>query len=275
LIGSLNPISDNAIKRFVERARVPAVAEDLGAIGVQNPVSLLAREIVMAPEAVADGGLQVLDFPKLHFMAGRDFFQHAQAHFSDFEKSEKARIQTAKLEHSTLLSRWRNLKGDSDQDAQAVFNVVCGAAAQNIKDNWNQVNLLCKLAAAPMAMHSKLGDHSPFKPAAVSSLRRLHGEEKPLKSGNPRDLINEAKIFESYDSPYLQLSPQILAEETLPCFNETNPDSVVCQGAVIHALAIRGYGAMAREALSRSSSELRRSREFGQLENLVTAAFTE
>lgn len=73
LIGMKIPIEYSS-SRITDRWKIPEVKQELEELGIHTPLHLWAQEIPLLQGSFLNQGLQVLDFPKLSFMAGKDFF---------------------------------------------------------------------------------------------------------------------------------------------------------------------------------------------------------
>ena len=136
LIGSEEPIDDAAFARMTARFSAGTVKEKLEIIGFKSVDAVLGQEYPISVRNFEEGGLHSLDFPRLSFSAGMDFFMQKQVDFNEVSAKMTAMPWVVAGRPNTLIAKRypaEKLKTMSETELVDLMVAVCKLPAGKVE----------------------------------------------------------------------------------------------------------------------------------------------
>ena len=269
ILGSRETVGVTELENFSKKTNKPEIRKELEEIGLASPESLLSLEVPAAAAFFSDGALHTLDFPKLSFAAGKDFFQEENSDISQIVSSGNSRHLLGTANRQSLMAQWS--KRHPLRNPETLFQLArvhCNRKNPEFVDGWNQSSKSCQQLLIALATYKLIPEKNIDSEALVQT-RELMGLQALGARSSPelRIPINLAKTairtFASLDSEYLPLRLDILMKRSAPCLASTERPALECRAQLVETLIDRGYLQEARgllDQLNKSSEQMPRSK---------------
>jgi spermidine synthase len=265
ILGSETAFSDKNLEVLEQRFYVPEVKRELEKIKISSPSKLIGFEVLNSAKAFFDQGLHLLDFPKLSYKAGKDFFKGQNA---DVERLTESLLNVPfniLASRDTVFSIFSK-KHSSDEWNQKKKDLgeICVAIESAVLDpNWLKMNRLCRGAFFLAVREGRL----KAEPNADNITTSLFQDFDPKIW-----TIQRAKGFiAGYVLVHSSLFPipkDELIAKTEICQKSNLLEAVNCKFNLINALLVSGYFVEAESFLNQFDAHLRSVMRPEELESL-------
>lgn len=249
-IGSNQPIDAGEIDFRWNRNHV--ARHDLSTVGINAVDTLLAHELPVNPRIFAGMGSHSLEFPKLAFAAGRDFFKGQMTDVDSFVRLPPVKPWLA-VSQQQLLSSERRSTLASEESIEKQISLICGSSRIDELSKPFRTNAECQnLLAAHVGTVGRKFD-GLFGDQVVTLLRYLSTKNSSQKPPVVRDIEDATDIISTFDrssSGFLTLSGDKLIGLVSPvCPLEVKITAIRCRINLVVTLAANGNPALAEEQL--------------------------
>lgn len=254
LIGSLDPLRKEALIAAQERFGLPEVEKELGKVGVKALSSLLADELWLPTSIFSKAGYHSLDFPKLSYRAGRDFFMQAGTDLNLLPEQEHYRATTRSYWDRSLLADYVSLQAEKGNaiSQEDLAKYYCGNDRSSFFPGWRGAPFPCKALLVSLAVDQKMALDKNFSSNEITVLRALkEGTALKTKAASLEDAATAARLFADYRSPFLPISGERLLTYSADCFADKTPKHIECRIKIFQALAWNGFSELAHEQFDR------------------------
>ncbi len=259
-LGTKAKIDSLALQRMAYRYNgLPAVQQSLKEMGVPNPEALLATELPLPSALYRLAETHTLEFPKLAYAAGKDFFiaDEIDLHRILSRRSYRpwARRQSTKL----LIGDWLKQSNEQLLSLKRYAKAACRSETVELSDRWPISTKACKSALIALVTMGEID----AKPETPYGLKESDVELIRALIRAPNDELNEefwqsfgAKlpikevetmiaVYRAHDSAFLPLSLRKLVFSAYPCLTQKTKEALRCRSELIDAIARNGYGRFA------------------------------
>ncbi|MBI3534650.1 MAG: hypothetical protein HY072_04100, partial [Deltaproteobacteria bacterium] len=123
---------DMAARRF----ELPKIKEDLEILGLHSVEGLLSLELPLSPALFQDAGVHTLEFPRLTYQAGKDFFKGLGASPWAYLQTDKLKGVTRLETEKSLIKTWFDKAGDKTLVLKNIAQDTCGQKKAQFFQNW-------------------------------------------------------------------------------------------------------------------------------------------
>jgi spermidine synthase len=245
------------------------IRDDLKLIKILDIESLLELETWLPVQLYADEQKHTLEFPKLAYAAGKDFFMDRSVEYKDLidrlDYSPWIRRKSSDILFSYLVSQTEN----KVESLVRYTNMACKKfnLFDELPKNLEILYPHCKEASIALSLVGKISHKNNFTEQEAALIRQLlinsdsqEEEETWIKLGlssTLHDLRKLIALFTNYDSAFTPLSPKKLILATQSCFATNSDEATTCQIELTYALANRGWGVLAKNTYDRLSSSIK------------------
>ncbi|OVE79981.1 hypothetical protein BVY02_01705, partial [bacterium J17] len=258
VVGSKQPLGANVIERVSKRFELKPLAKDLADVGITSVEDLLSREILLPKEMFRSFGYHTLEFPRLAFQAGKDFFGVKQANVRSLHESPPLLPWGTIYEKRSLLAQYlkSGLKEESKIDYLQIAENICLKKPALTRD-WNKQSKRCLKATIGLLSRDKL-DYPDGIQALADKLRSeirivqfmLDSTKEPMRVALSIDEANVLiSLFVQFNSIFLPLDADKLIAAVQICFNDQSEESLNCQAELALAAAVAGKAERAEKLL--------------------------
>lgn len=264
MLGADSPIGSGSLAAMQERyEKLPAVRKALAQVGVPTPEALLARELWLPKEMFAGAVKQTLDFPRLSYWAGRDFYEEVDVNISSYYFRAEVQPWIRKAAPSSLIVLAKSISAEPARQLKEYARASCHLSDVQFFEEWEKRILPCRGALFALGVIGGIPLNRFFPPQGEIIGRLLAKTESSeqwrgiLSRLNVEGADTIMEFFSKFDSPFLPLSLDRLREAAGPCFVEQSKAALDCRLKLITVLARTGHGAQAEQALKRLQLEHR------------------
>jgi spermidine synthase len=231
LVGSSEPFDPEMPDRFKSRVRRPEIQGDLRLFGISEPEQLLALERWLDPKAFAEYGRHTLEFPKLAFEAGKDFFLQEDVNLEKLQNTPAWGALARERGRDSLLAQTMGLPL-SDDVAMRYGEIACGVAPLRIYSGFPLAARSCRSILGKLLVTGKIGIGEGLLESDLQLLKYLSGEinsPPEPKTDSMADAVRASTLFGYFDSPLFELSLERLSLLVRPCFESDSNVAKACQ----------------------------------------------
>jgi predicted membrane-bound spermidine synthase len=229
LLGSLKPIDLSSLIGARQLLQLPDIAKDLSDTGFPTLESLLAREIQLPSRAYQDAGIQTLEFPKLSYSAGYDFFLDGTAPAPALADDSRWRGASYALWQNSLLALQLNDVA-LPQRLETIARNICRVESPLLTEGWQRLERRCRQALIAWAVQTGYSSNSASAQAVIESLTPFVIDGKQLDSA---DTIAQAARVASnaseYTSPWLMIDLARFEKYAEICFDSITESALSCR----------------------------------------------
>lgn len=202
LLGSETALDVDRLKLADERAARPAIRQDLAGISLPSLPALLAGETAIPRQAFEAGGIQTLDFPKLSYQAGYDFFLDASITPDTFAEDPRWRRFHYRQWNNSLLATL--LRHSAEQlSLKAIASLMCRTDTPAILPGWQKLTRSCRLALLAAAARDDIENHAQDAEATIRVLKEFSAPSPTRMESTPEQRLTRLRILnESISSWY-------------------------------------------------------------------------
>jgi spermidine synthase len=269
ILGSLEPLSQKNIISIEKRYKNQEVARELKLIGIESPAQLLQFEVLNSTKAFADSGLHLLDFPKLSYKAGKDFFLGKNSNIVQVSEGLFNLPFNIVGSSQSLFSTFLDFHSSEDSlRKKKDLAQMCPAIADgSISSKWLNANRLCR-GALFQALRKGWFDAEDLMSEKVTKALMEDGDLKKWS-------LADAKFFligyERVHSNLFPIPKSELLKKTEVCLKHTSAEAGQCVFNLVHMLYSSGLFAEAETILATHKEWLKSivsSEEFESIESL-------
>lgn len=165
IIGSENALSDEALRKFIERFESAEIKPEFAGVGIDSIEKLLAREVLLTPAMFQGYGFHSLENPRLAFQAGQDFFSGKFAEVDQIANLKERRTELLKAYQSSVFERFAKLNPKADRSL--FTRVACKRSELGFFPDWEKASYACQRGLIELAQSGKIPE------AAGSAGQRL------------------------------------------------------------------------------------------------------
>jgi hypothetical protein len=259
LLGSQYPLDEDTIPWLRSKSSISPIKRDLEVLGINRIESLANYEVVAARASFQDAGIQTLEYPKLSYLAGYDFFLGSTSSISNFNQDLRWQKETWKLEQRSLL----RLLAESRYDGKPLKHMLryaCNFSSDKIPENWKSYKLPCQRLFIAAIFSGELAENSLELSASINLLRKTQSNASIAPLVTSKEAAELAKFAVTYRSAWLPLNIDNILINTQSC-EVTNSE---CRLYIAQLLVIQGNSEQAKEilnsiAISSLSNQLRKT----------------
>ena len=248
MLGSASSLDNTIIPWLNKKFATEPVREDLGTLGIKSVSDLARFEVFVPPASFAGAGHQTLEFPKLSYLAGYDFFLDATASLSFFNENLRWLSKTWELERKSIL---RLLAEDGNERAPIKFLLrhTCNFPNESIPEKWKSLPPEClRLAFAAAFADEIIAYPTDF----ARDLALIRKAQNTLPNGTTSSLTEAAeltKLLVTYRSSLLPINGEALLSHIQPCLDSSEPVASECRINLAQILTITGDEKRAKQLL--------------------------
>ncbi len=253
MLGTKTPLSATVLTVLNERFQNPEIKKELEELGIRSPEELLALELPLSTQIFKNAGIHTLEFPKLTYQAGKDFFRGLSTNLWQLLEFETIRPLSREGSTHTLLSAYLK-QGDPHflDRLKNVARISCGLQKEvQFFPGWDQRSTkICRDSLVALAAKGAIPPENGFTPDSARRLQEL--AQDPIKMPSHSKIKNELKVlvederkidirlFASSDSVFLPLSEEKLFKKSATCFDGESEKNLKCRTQLIEALFYTG-----------------------------------
>lgn len=259
LLGGHQPLGASELELLVKKFERGEINSELKELGITTIEGLLALELPYPQVLAKNAGIHSLDYPKLSFAAGKDFFIGGQLELDSFFSREENQPWEATYVSSMLLASW--LK-DRSLELSVIENIAKnGCDTNNFKlPPTGTKSRVCNSSLALLAAKRKTKIDSFTLSNEINAFQKLL--EAKEQAGTPiipaqttQEGFSAISAFKKYTSPVAKIPVTVLKNYIVPCL-DSEQAGIECRVKYIEALCALGLVGDA-------------SIEFGNLEELL------
>ena len=240
LLGSDTKIGDHNIAALEQKLRAPSVREDLEQINIKTPSDLLALELLWPKEAFANGGLHSLEFPKLAYAAGYDFFMATSFDIPTLQDQPWMRVWS-QFSFAMSLAESLHRTHRTPETLKDLVKAWCHMEKIEFGPNWRTLTRSCRQGLA-MAVQARILDNKGgFMPWELEVLMlRAASPSRGIATTkwSPQEVENRLHFIEEYSAAFPDLQAREILNLGASCGRDT--DSIKCKAQMVSALATFG-----------------------------------
>lgn len=256
-IGTKEPIGELALQRMVYRYDgLPEVQQSLAEIDIPNIESLLALELPLPTSLYRLAETHTLEFPKLAYSAGKDFFLAEEIDLKRILSRRTYQPWSRRQSSKLLIGDWLKTSSTQLDSLKRYAGAACRMKNVELTERWTVSTKDCRAALIALVM---MGELDP-KPEASYGLKESDVELIRALIRAPGDQLNEEfwqtfgsklpinevqtmiSVFRRHDSAFLPLSLRKMIFSSYSCLTQKTKEALRCRSELIEALARSGYG---------------------------------
>lgn len=259
ILGSMEPIDDEALAAFERRYdAIPFVRESLKQITIADKSGVLGLELWIRREQFPGAELQTLEFPKLAHRAGWDFFLGEDVNMTALFDGNERRLWARAYAAKSLIVPFLRAQGQNAEVVRSYAESACDTKVANFFQRWKSELKPCRDSLVALGVMGAIQADNGIRPEELNLLRRLRtsgsaADLDPWRAfGNVADipgLHNLYDLFGSYDSEFLNLSPERLLLASAKCLDQTTDEALQCRAHLVETLAVTLHPEQAAEVL--------------------------
>src|SRR5262249_13351934 len=153
-----------------ERYKDPGVERELTDGGIDSVDALLGREVWFTPAIARGLPTHTLDFPKLSYRPGKDFFMGKITSISELIDNEVRRTLTRARYNSLLFTEWNKEFRKHEPDLNELAQDFCQTKELRFYPDWDKESYQCKSAMVGLVAEGKLNPYQYLLPERVKVL---------------------------------------------------------------------------------------------------------
>jgi predicted membrane-bound spermidine synthase len=252
LLGSLSALGPGNVAAARGRWNFPVVRGDFRQINVDNTWQVWVSEVPALPEVFAGGGIHSLEFPKLSYMAGRDFFHERKFSLGEFAVKPMSRplMKPFFRESLSALEMSNPPPGmDADRMLDDWVKTSCKIENAGFFAGWTESHERCIQGLVALAKRRGGTAVQAADQAAAGMLEMVHVLEgsKPLEV--PAGYEKAVKYRGGLLAFYVDMNSEVLPiraavtkirEIGMPCVRANGADAEGCTISYLNSLVVAG-----------------------------------
>ncbi len=285
MLGSGTPFEDASLDRVSEVfQKNPEARLALEQVEVNSPESLFAHELWLPPQYFWQFPPQTLEFPRLAYAAGKDFFQGVDFDVWPFTNQTMVRPWSRRSASNAFFVGWIKRAADKNAVIREYVKTSCGTSEPKLFEDWQNANAACRATLSAFVLSGQISGEPIVNHGDVQKARALADEaarvfplaraEVPVTAATIGEVEKLVQVFDWFDSPLTPLSPDKLLSASKPCGESLSREQIQCRAKLATALAKHGYGELAEKivvSIEPGKSELGED-AFSLLERIVESA---
>lgn len=261
MLGSMKELGEDAVDALFQRYESnEPVRQSLAQVAIANAAELFGLEIWASKEQFQEYQIQTLEFPRLAYMAGVDFFLNNDAELGMMFNDVSDRLWSRAAARRSLIYILMRQAKDPTSVLKSYIRAACDVNQPGFVEGWTERFDNCKTALVALAIDEKL-EYPENGPAEnkMETLRRLRETDSTpdlsewmslVPSVTPDSAESFFELFEAYDSIFASLSVEKLLVISVPCLNGITREALLCRAHLVRTLAVTGYPKLANEVLA-------------------------
>jgi spermidine synthase len=259
VLGSRRPIADSAVLNLKQRYESnEKVRKALAQVGFESVERLLATEFWLPTEYFFESQTHTLEFPKLSYAAGRDFFLNERVNTFHLLEGPMSKPWVRRGSAKALIGYWLSLQEDFSAPLRRFTAEACDFPGELsfLPKAWAQKGKVCRDALISSSVLGIIRPGENFDSTQIEFLKIfLESDSVPIneefwdgfgKESKVEDVEGIIKIYDAYDSAMLPLSPEKLLRLSVNCREVSSKETANCTQKLILALANKGQGELAK-----------------------------
>jgi len=280
LLGSKQPFGGDSLDNLRERFHLPSIQKELHEVGLRSPEDILMMERFIPARFYRNSKHQSLEFPKLAYMAGKDFFMGYPLKLHDYIFRKEAQPWIRNQQQNSLLNLWFEWNREKrTKTLKNIAKISCGNKKAQFVPLWQQKSDLCQKSLVALSVQGSISPAYGFTPLMAKRLRELREQKdfkkKISKLSSPREVLVYKDLYLNFESIFLPLSPLSLIELGKTCYRKNTLEYLQCRTQVIHFLSGKDFGDLARKEytnLLQDAGELLPAQIKNELDQFVSEA---
>lgn len=287
MLGSMKPLGNESMLKMEERFNsLPEVRKSLEQLRFDNVESILSLEEWLPHQLFHRYPYHTLEFPRLAYANGKDYFLSADVDMSRNMAALPNRPWARLAGKQSLFNVYLANRLDK---AGALSRYAVEACTKENRDafkkgrieffpEWWSQNQQCVDSLTALAVMGRVPPDDRMTPEVLALIKRsLESEDSSvgdlaleqisefLSVGNSMAFI---EMFILHDNAFLPISKRRLEAAAIPCFKSSSFETVSCRGMLAEALARSGYGKRARQIFDQNVSNQPASLPEGFMDSL-------
>jgi predicted membrane-bound spermidine synthase len=268
LLGSRKPFELNTLLKNIESES--EAFESLRNAGFSDASSVIARELSLSPHTFSRYGVHTLEFPKLSFMGGKDFFAGRQTDLVKLTHQPVAKRIVAKNSTDSLRMQWYQNGGSERGLADQQFLFWCQRNRIEVFPGWFESNAECREAIVRLVIGGTLSPNGSMSNSDIEFLKSarrdvaFYPNSIELKELTERPTL----IFKNLNSASFRLDVTRVMSVASDCLSEPSNEGRRCR----FELAEGVIEPEDIEIVNRYFSDLRRRKIIDDKEQYVLSA---
>jgi spermidine synthase len=251
LLGSEAPLGPAALNKLKQGFSNAEIRRDLAATGIMTPEALLATELWVSPVQFPGSKVQTLDFPRLSYMAGRDFFLGNSVDLHRLPDQESNRRKSRRAESAALISLWQDSSDEPVKALHAYAQAACLLEGDQLPVNWQEQPRPCRAALTALILAGDIDAGDQLSAADRETLLTMLQPASATTDASPAQSVTAAehaiRLFAEHDSVFVPLDPGALLHHTSICRTSRHPRSIECRANLIEALYFSPHIELAKQ----------------------------
>ncbi len=238
LIGSKERDWPRRFAGLEQKWTTKAVREDLERMQVRTIEQLLTHEIPIPPEFFARYGEHTLEFPKLAYRAGFEFFLNVNTMLGQLSLTPALKSWVRRYAPRTLASLWLR-RHPGAATLEQLTSAECGGlfSLSDLEKQTPQCQqYMVRLALVRQSDWTRKLD--PVQTKVVDMMDGKLHSDPPLSAAPKAE--SALKLMSALDSPSLTANKEAILELAQPCLRSTTPEGLSCRLQLIRSLATIG-----------------------------------
>lgn len=245
ILGSEKEIADDSIAALERKLQIPVIKDNLAQIKIKSVYDVLALEVLWSKEFFENRGLHSLEFPKLAYAAGYDFFMLNSFDIPTLQDKPEMKAWTHRTAQKSLGHRLNQMR-PSPETLKGLVSAWCLQDKTDFAPNWRSRPRTCRQGLAMAVQARLLENKNGFLPWEIDLLFQKAASKFPhpasvaVAEQNSNEAGNRLRFIDEYDLALQDMTPEDILNIGSGCGAGESQDSQMCRAQLVMTLSTFG-----------------------------------